>query len=268
MPGVLEIVRFCNGLSQGAARLYWNRFAMAPDQQRREHVLVVDDDPRIRQMLTRYFEDEGYAVSTASNGLEMRACLQQENFDAILLDWVLPGGKDGLDLAREIRAQSDVPIIMLTGRDDVVDRIVGIEVGADDYIAKPFHLREVHARLKSILRRRQPAIRSPDKNPDDVIRFEGWQLDTGKRQLLAAEGHEIELTTGEFDILVVFARHAGRVLSRELLMDLTRGRNLEAFDRTIDAQIARLRKKIETDPARPQLIKSIRGVGYVFTGKV
>jgi len=229
--------------------------------------MVVDDDPRIRQMLTRYFEDEGYAVSTASNGSEMRACLRQENFDIILLDWVLPGGEDGLDLAREIRAQSDIPIMMLTGRDDVVDRIVGIEVGADDYIAKPFHLREVHARLKSILRRRQPTTKTADSGQGDVIRFEGWQLDIGKRQLLTADKREVELTTGEFDILVVFARHAGRVLSREFLMDQTRGRNLDVFDRTIDAQIVRLRKKVEADPKHPQLIKSIRGVGYVFTGK-
>lgn len=240
---------------------------MAPDQQRREHLLVVDDDPRIRQMLARYFEDEGYAVSLASNGSEMRASLRQENFDMILLDWVLPGGEDGLDLARDIRAQSDVPIMMLTGRDDVVDRIVGIEVGADDYIAKPFHLREVHARLKSILRRRQPTLKDPEGDPGDIMRFEGWQLDIGKRQLLSVDKSEIELTTGEFDMLVVFARHAGRVLSREFLMELTRGRNLEVYDRTIDAQIARLRKKIEADPTHPQLIKSIRGVGYVFTGK-
>lgn len=240
---------------------------MALDQQRREHLLVVDDDPRIRQMLTRYFEDEGYVVSTASNGPEMRASLQQANFDIILLDWVLPGGEDGLDLAREIRAQSDIPIIMLTGRDDVVDRIVGIEVGADDYIAKPFHLREVHARLKSILRRRQPTPKGRETDPGDVLRFEGWQLDIGKRQLLSPDKIEIELTTGEFDMLVVFARHAGRVLSRDFLMEATRGRNLEVYDRTIDAQIVRLRKKIEVDPTHPQLIKSIRGVGYVFTAK-
>ncbi|MFJ6327557.1 MULTISPECIES: response regulator [unclassified Rhizobium] len=238
---------------------------MASDQQRREHLLVVDDDPRIRQMLTRYFEDEGYVVRAASNGPEMRASLRQENIDIILLDWVLPGGEDGLDLAREIRAQSDIPIIMLTGRDDVVDRIVGIEVGADDYIAKPFHLREVHARLKSILRRRQQAPRGRENEPSDVIRFEGWQLDIGKRQLLSADNNEVELTAGEFDMLVVFSRHAGRVLSREFLMESTRGRNLEVYDRTIDAQIARLRKKIEADPAHPRLIKSVRGVGYVFT---
>lgn len=233
------------------------------------HLLVVDDDPRIRQMLTHYFEDEGYAVVGAADGAEMRAHLRQQNFDIILLDLVLPGGQDGLDLAREIRAQSDIPIMMLTGRDDVVDRIVGLEVGADDYIAKPFHLREVHARLKSILRRRQAPARNPVEAPsEEIIGFENWKLNLSRRQLLDPAGVEVELTTGEFDMLTAFLRHAGRVLTREVLMDLTRGRNLEAFDRTIDAQIVRLRRKIETDPKRPQFIKAVRGVGYLFTGKL
>ncbi|MGO7690020.1 response regulator [Rhizobium ruizarguesonis] len=232
------------------------------------HLLVVDDDPRIRQMLTRYFEDEGYAVSSASDGIEMRVRMRQQNFDAILLDLVLPGGTDGLDLAREIRAQSDVPIMMLTGRDDVVDRIVGLEIGADDYIVKPFHLREVHARLKSILRRRQSSARNAEPVSEEIIGFEDWKLNLSRRQLLDPQGAEIELTTGEFDMLATFVRHAGRVLTRDVLMDLTRGRNLEAFDRTIDAQIVRLRRKIETDPKRPQFIKAVRGVGYVFTARL
>ncbi|MEZ2128181.1 MULTISPECIES: response regulator [unclassified Sinorhizobium] len=233
------------------------------------HLLVVDDDPRIRQMLSHYFEDEGYAVVGAADGAEMRAHLRQRNFDIILLDLVLPGGQDGLDLAREIRAQSDIPIMMLTGRDDVVDRIVGLEVGADDYIAKPFHLREVHARLKSILRRRQAPARNAVEAPrEEIIGFEDWKLNLIRRQLLDPAGVEVELTTGEFDMLTAFLHHAGRVLTREVLMDLTRGRNLEAFDRTIDAQIVRLRRKIETDPKRPHFIKAVRGVGYVFTGKL
>jgi len=229
---------------------------------------VVDDDPRIRQLLTTYFLDEGYAVTGAANGAEMRDHLRQRNFDIILLDLVLPGGQDGLDLAREIRSQSDVPIMMLTGRDDVVDRIVGLEVGADDYIAKPFHLREVHARLKSILRRRKPAAYQPEPQTEETIGFEDWKLNLVRRRLLDPEGNEVELSTGEFDMLVAFLRHAGRVLTREVLMDMTRGRNLEAFDRTIDAQIVRLRRKIETDPKRPQFIKAVRGVGYVFTGRL
>lgn len=236
--------------------------------QHEAHLLVVDDDPRIRQMLTRYFEDEGYTVASASDGNEMRARLRQQSFDAILLDLVLPGGADGLDLAREIRTTSDVPIMMLTGRDDVVDRIVGLEIGADDYIAKPFHLREVHARLKSILRRRQAPARSAEPAAEDIIRFEGWRLNISRRQVLDPQGQDIGLTTGEFEMLTALVRNAGRVLTREVLMDLTRGRDLEAFDRTIDAQIVRLRRKIETDPKKPQFIKAVRGVGYVFTGKL
>jgi DNA-binding response OmpR family regulator len=234
------------------------------------HILVVDDDPRIRQMLVRYFEQEGYRVSAAADGVAMRAQLSAAPVDVILLDVVMPG-EDGLTLAREIRAKSNVGIIMLTGRDDVLDRVVGLEVGADDYIAKPFHLREVLARVKSLLRRRQPASDQPalsQERDDNIIRFDGWVLDTNRRQLLSPKGTEIVLTTGEFDLLAALARHPGRVFNREALMDLTRGRSWEAFDRTIDAQIARLRKKIETDPKSPAIVKSVRGVGYVFTAKV
>jgi len=176
-------------------------------------------------------------------------------------------GEDGLTLAREIRASSDVGIIMLTGRGDVLDRIVGLEVGADDYIAKPFHLREVLARVKSVLRRREPPT-MPSGRADEVIRFEGWRLDVVRRQLVSPTGEDVALTSGEFDLLAALARHPGRVFGREALMDLTRGRSRNAFDRTIDAQVARLRKKIEADPKNPMLVKSIRNVGYVFTGKV
>jgi two-component system phosphate regulon response regulator OmpR len=228
------------------------------------HILVVDDDQRIRQMLTRYFEQEGYRISAAADGPTMRAKLN-DSVDVILLDLVMPG-EDGLTLAREIRANSDVGIIMLTGRDDVLDRIVGLEVGADDYIAKPFHLREVLARVKSVLRRREP--RATSGTAREVVRFEGWRLDLARRQLVSPTGEAVELTTGEFDLLAALAKHPGRVFGREALMDLTRGRSWEAFDRTIDAQVARLRKKIETDPKKPMLIKSVRNVGYVFTGKI
>lgn len=232
-----------------------------------ERILVVDDDARIRQMLIRYFEDEGYRVTAVADGVAMRAQLLVSDFNIILLDLVLPG-ESGLELAREIRAKSDVPIMMLTGKDDVLDRIVGLELGADDYMSKPFHLREVLARVRTIMRRRNQAPAPKPADIDDAIRFEGWTLNLSRRELLAPDNSGTELTTGEFDMLSVFVRHPGRVLSRETLMDLTRGRNLEAFDRTIDAQIARLRKKIEADAANPQLIKSVRGVGYVFTGKI
>lgn len=232
-----------------------------------EHILVVDDDARIRQMLARYFEDEGYRVTAVADGSAMRAQIHSTQFNIILLDLMLPG-ESGLELAREIRTRSDVPIMMLTGKDDVLDRIVGLELGADDYMAKPFHLREVLARVRTIMRRRTPAPEARPAVTEDRILFEGWMLDLGRRELIAPDKSNMELTTGEFDMLAVFLRHPGRVLSRETLMDLTRGRNLEAFDRTIDAQIARLRKKIEADVANPQLIKSVRGIGYVFTGKI
>jgi two-component system phosphate regulon response regulator OmpR len=234
------------------------------------HVLVVDDDPRIRQMLARYFEQEGYRVAVAADGAGLRAQLAAGAIDIVLLDVVMPG-EDGLTLAREIRARSDVGIIMLTGRGEMLDRVVGLEIGADDYIAKPFHLREVLARVKSVLRRRRPATEpaaAVATTVGEAIRFDGWVLDLARRRLVAPSGDEITLTTGEFDLLATLARHPGRVFDRDTLMDLTRGRAWVAFDRAIDAQIARLRKKVEGDPRSPELIKSVRGVGYVFTGKV
>lgn len=237
---------------------------MTSEEMAREHVLVVDDDQRVRDMLVRFLDDQGFEVSTAGDGAQMLAQFSSRKFDVILLDLNLPGGKDGLDLAREIRAQSDVPIIMLTGRDNVIDRIVGIEVGADDYIAKPFHLREILARLKAILRRHRLGASSASRADEEIVRFEGWSLDTSRRRLTDRAGKAVELTTSEYEMLLAFVCHPGRVLTRDFLMDETRSRQLEAFDRTIDAQIARLRKKIELDSRHPQLIKSVRGVGYVF----
>lgn len=236
---------------------------MEPDR-----ILVVDDDARIRQMLMRYFEDNGFKVNAVANGAAMRSELAKSSFAAIFLDLVLPNGENGLELLRELRSTSDVPVLMLTGQDDITDKVVGLEVGADDYIAKPFHLRELLARLRTILRRRtsSDATRAA-KGEDETLAFEGWSLDVSRRRLTSPQGDDVALTTGEFDMLLVFVRNPGRVLSRETLMDLTRNRNLEAFDRAIDAQIVRLRKKIEDDPKSPDLIQSVRGVGYVFTGR-
>jgi two-component system phosphate regulon response regulator OmpR len=230
------------------------------------HLLIVDDDARIRQMLQTYFEGEGFRVSAVGDGAAMRAQLARGPVDLILLDLVLPG-EDGLTLAREVRAQSDTPIIMLTGRDDVVDKVVGLEVGADDYIAKPFHLREVLARAKTVLRRRRPlpAAAGP---ADDAIRFDGYRLDLARRQLVGPDGRQIDLTTGEFDMLAALARAPGRVFTREALMEQTRNRQWNVYDRAIDAQIARLRRKIEAGESAPRLIKSVRGVGYLFAGKI
>jgi two-component system phosphate regulon response regulator OmpR len=240
-----------------------------------QHILVVDDDPRIRQMLSRYLSEEGFQVSAVASGAAMRECLARTRVDLVLLDLVLHG-EDGLQLAREIRSQPDtahIGIIMLTGRADMVDMVVGLEVGADDYIAKPFHLREVLARIKSVLRRLQPATPAEPRPgaqafTGEVIQFDGWRLDLGRRELKAPDGLEVPLTTGEFDLLVTFATHPGRVLNRDQLMDLTRGRQWEAVDRSIDAQVARLRRKIEPNPRNPTLVKSVRGVGYVFTARI
>lgn len=241
---------------------------MAMVEKRAERILIVDDDPRIRQMVTRYFEDEGFVVHGAADGSGMRKALADHTIDLILLDLVLPQSEDGLALAREVRASSDVPIVMLTGRDDVLDRIIGLEVGADDYIPKPFHLREVLARVRSILRRRKPAEPAQSQSdPGQTLEFDGWRLEIHRRRLLNPDQQEIELTTGEFDMLTVMIRNAGRVLTREMLMDQTRGRQFDAYDRAIDAQIARLRKKIEPNPAQPTFIRSVRGVGYIFTGE-
>ena len=239
---------------------------------REAQILIVDDDPRVRDMLNRYFIGEGFQVSLAEDAKGMRRQIADASYDAILLDLGLPG-EDGLVLARELRSNSNVPIIMITGKTDMVDRVVGLEMGADDYITKPFHLREVLARVRSVLRRA-----APDKRPTENtfssaetggrFRFAGWQFDVVKRKLLSPDGYSVELTTGEFDLLSAFVERPNRALNRDQLMDLARGRDWSPFDRSMDTQIGRLRKKIEQDPKRPELIKTVRGLGYIFTPKV
>lgn len=236
------------------------------------HILVVDDDPLVRDMLGRYFEGEGFQVSYAESGESLREQVAGTRFDAILLDLRLPG-EDGLSLAREIRSKSSVPIIIITGKGDMVDRVVGLEMGADDYITKPFHLREVLARVRTVLRRAAPqAQEGPgakfDESAGERLRFADWQLDLVKRELLAPDGHPVALTTGEFDLLSAFARHPNRPLNRDQLMNFVHGRDWDPFDRSIDTQVGRLRKKIEQDPKEPELIKTVRGHGYVFTPKI
>lgn len=221
-------------------------------------------------MLARYLSGEGFRVSLAENGDVMKDVLAKEAIDLILLDLILPR-EDGLVLARDIRRDyPHIGIVMLTGRSDMVDRVVGLEVGADDYVAKPFHLREVLARIRSVLRRVQQAraVRDHEKAERPIIRFEGWQFDLQRRQLTTPTGQNVALTTGEFELLQILISHSGRVLHRDRLMNLTRGRAHDALDRTIDAQVARLRKKIEIDPRHPIFIKSVRNVGYVFTGDI
>lgn len=241
---------------------------MAEDNSTAPHLLVVDDDPRIRSMLTRYFEAEGFRVSVAENGSQLRQH-QLNKIDLILLDIGLPG-EDGLTLAREIRATSQTAIIIVSGRADDVDRVVGLEIGADDYITKPFNLREVLARVRSVLRRTHASVAVRSAQPAEaagITRFDGWTLDHNRRELATPSGEIIPLTTGEFDLLAVFVKNPGRALTRDFLMDQTRGRSWEVFDRAIDAQVMRLRRKIEADGRGPVLIKSVRGLGYFFTGR-
>jgi len=223
-------------------------------------------------MLGTYLEDEGFEVSLAENGEQLRAAMAAGEIDLVLLDQVIPG-EDGLTHLRELRRRSSVPVIMITGKGEMLDRIVGLEVGADDYIAKPFHLREVLARIRAVLRRSAPAS-SPNAEIADAstefgpLAFAGWTLDPRRRELRNARGEEVELTTGEFNLLLAFVRAPNRPLNRDQLMDLLRGRDWSPFDRSIDTQVGRLRKKIEADPKNPTLIKTVRGVGYVFTPEV
>jgi two-component system OmpR family response regulator len=232
------------------------------------HILVVDDQQEICDLVQEYLTGEGYRVSTAHEGTGMRRVLSQAQVDLVILDLMLPG-EDGLTLARGLRSESGIGIIILTGRGETVDRIIGLEMGADDYLPKPFHLRELLARVKSVLRRVQS--RTGEANPQTArsrARFAGWNLDLSSRELLSPSGEEVRLTTGEFDLLTAFVINANQVLSRDRLLDLARNREAGPFDRTIDVQVGRLRRKLEDDPQNPSLIKTVRGSGYIFTPNV
>ena len=227
------------------------------------HIVVVDDDPEIRTILEDYLTEEGYRVSTAEGGAEMRRILAQYRADLVILDVQMPG-EDGFTIAASLRKTSNVGIVMLTGKGDSVDRVVGLELGADDYVAKPFDLRELLARVRSVLRR---VKHGPDDEPAGETRpltFAGWSLDLSARQLISSEGVDVELTTAEFNLLAALATRANRVLSRDQLLDITLGREWSPLDRSIDNLITHLRRKIEVDPKHPTMIKTIRGVGYMF----
>ncbi len=215
------------------------------------HVLIVDDEPRIRTMVRRYLVEEGLQVSEAGDGAAMRAALERDRIDLVLLDLVMPG-EDGLSLARDIRRTSDVPIIMVTGKGDLIDRVVGLEAGADDYIAKPFHLREVLARIRTVSRRaRAPAPEAPPTAGEpagDILAFDGWRLDMARRSLRSPTGGDVTLSAAEFELLRAFVQNPNRVLSRDQLMDLAKGRDWAAYDRTVDTQVMRLRKRSSRIP--------------------
>jgi two-component system, OmpR family, response regulator len=240
------------------------------------HIAVLDDEPDITQLLANYLQMQGFRVSQVHRGPALMALMQSDAPALVLLDLGLPG-EDGFTIARQLREHWHCGLVIVTGRGDAIDKVVGLEVGADDYVTKPFDLRELLARIKAVLRRVTPAaepaaaVRLPAAEAlplRDKLVFEGWTLDTAARRLTSPRGEEVPLTTGEFDLLCVFARHAGRVLSRDFLLEQTRGREAGPFDRTVDVQVGRLRKKIEADAEEPQVIKSVRGAGYLFVPPV
>jgi len=236
------------------------------------HIAILDDEVDITQLLANYLQSHGYRVTQLHNGRSLMDLMPADPPALVLLDLGLPG-EDGFSIARQLREHWRCGLVIVTGRGDSVDKVVGLEVGADDYVTKPFDLRELLARIKAVLRRLAPA-EAPVSNaaapaaPRSRLRFAGWQLDTAARSLANPQGQDVPLTTGEFDLLCAFAQHPGRVLSRDFLLEQTRGREAGPFDRTIDVQVGRLRKKLEANPDDPQIIKSVRGAGYILVPTV
>ncbi|MCB1505037.1 MAG: response regulator [Hyphomicrobiaceae bacterium] len=233
------------------------------------HILIVDDDQKVRLLLRRCFEGEGFRVTEASRGADVSRLIDAGKYDLVTLDLTLPD-IDGLSVARLIRERSDVPIIMVTGKGDLIDRVIGLEVGADDYISKPFHLREVLARVRAVLRRSQTDRRRPaeTKEANRALAFDRFVLDLDMRELRDETGAACPLTTAEFSLLEIFVQHANRVLTRDQIMDLLKGNEWSPLDRSIDNLVARLRRKIEAAETEASLIKTVRGLGYIFTARV
>ena len=226
-------------------------------------MLIVEDDRDVRESCSEYFRGHGFDVEAVDGGAAMRDALARRVPDLVMLDLRLPG-EDGLTLARWLRERHDLAIIMVTAADDIVDRVVGLEVGADDYVAKPFDLRELLARVKSVLRRTRAAGAARPAAATKRVPIGRFQLDLAGHRLIDGAGADVELTSMEFDLLRVFSEHPNQVLSRDQLLNKTRNRDWEPFDRSIDIRIARLRRKIEADPEHPQLIKTVRGAGYIY----
>ena len=243
-----------------------------------QHLLVVDDDPIVRELVQRYLANEGYQVSAADSGHTMREILSDTeiNIDLVILDLLMPG-EDGLSLTRYIHEHYDKPVIILTTKNTTIDRIIGLEVGADDYVTKPFDERELLARVRSVLRRhnRQETTDSTPRNDEKAdtkkpnrVQFADWELDMDTCRLSDEHGRSVVLTAGEYELLSVFLSHPRRTLSRDQLLDLTRNRDAGPFDRSIDVQVGRLRRKIEADPSTPTIIITVRGIGYRFVADV
>ncbi len=227
------------------------------------NILVVDDDPDLRWMVNKYLSKHDYAVTLAEDGEKMREALEQEAFDLAILDINLPG-EDGLSLARYLRGNYSIGIIMLSAAAEVFDRIVGLEMGADDYVTKPFEPRELLARVKSVLRRTRHAEEIEGDGAKNQVKFGEYSLDLDAHELLDKENQSVSLTSMEFDLLKAFAENPNKVLNRDQLLNLSHNRDWDPFDRSIDIRITRLRRKIESEPSKPQIIKTVRGVGYMF----
>ncbi|WP_124949525.1 response regulator [Sulfuriferula thiophila] len=235
------------------------------DETVKEHILVVDDDDGLRSLLEQYLTTNGFEVSLAANGVAMDEVLQSVKPDLVILDQMMPG-EDGLSIARRLRGNAHMPIIMLSARGEDIDRIVGLEVGADDYLAKPFNPRELLARIRAVLRRKQDAIATEQPATGNMVRFGDFELDLDAQRLSKA-GVEVSLTSAEFTILQIFTSHPNRVLSRDQLMDMLKGYDRDPFDRSIDVRVTRLRRKIEVNPAEPAYIRTVWGQGYLFAPK-
>lgn len=228
------------------------------------NILVVEDDRETRSLIAKYLRTNSCHVTTASDGREMAKAMTDHRVDLLVLDVMLPG-EDGLSLCRKVRAESQTPIIMLTARGEDIDRIVGLEMGADDYLPKPFNPRELLARINAVLRRQASAQAASSIEGASTLAFEGWRIDLRLRELRNPEGARVAVTSAEFDLLRTFCERPGRVLSRDSLLDLTQGRNTGSFERSIDVLVSRIRRKIEPNPADPTIIKTVRSGGYLFT---
>jgi len=236
--------------------------------ERQNHILVVDDDREIRELLQTYLQTHGYRVSVAEDGRAMWKQLEQARIDLVVLDLMLPG-EDGLSLCRKLRSESAIAIIMLTAMGEETDRIIGLEMGADDYLAKPFNPRELLARIRGVLRRVRPGLLTePDDTHTTLLKFGHWKLDTTARQLIDQQNQIVSLSSGEYRLLRIFLDKPNRTLSRDYLLDLISGKDALPYDRSIDVQVGRLRKRLGDDAREPEIIKTVRGAGYVFTSKV
>jgi two-component system, OmpR family, response regulator len=233
----------------------------------RPHILIADDDRQIRSSLAKFLAGNGFRVTAAADGVAMFQAMESGRTDLVVLDIMMPG-EDGLSICRRIRAANKIPVVLLTALSATTDRIVGLELGADDYICKPFNPRELLARIRAVLRRTGDTPAPEERARSASYEFEGWRLDAVRRTLHNPAGTLVELTAGEFDLLLAFAEHPQHVLTRDQLLDITRGREASVFDRSIDVQVSRLRRKIETDPQAPVFIKTVRSGGYVFCAGV